>query len=142
MLPPLLLLLLLRLLLPLAAAAAELEQLSCLFGRCCRLALQSRVYSFFPETPPSQLEHLLQLHSLESLLSAIAGGGPGGPSGGLHGGEPLACNWCVRETIPRDRFSKVLGEALRCRESAIDGRVLPRTGELLLVVSHRWEFRI
>ncbi|OEH76118.1 hypothetical protein cyc_07010 [Cyclospora cayetanensis] len=101
-----------------------------------KLALQCRAYAFFPGVPESHVEHLLQMHSFEGLLSAIAGGPPVGapvwPSG-----EPLASRWCVRETIPADRFAQLLGAAIRSRDFAIDGRVLPRTGHLLLALTHR-----
>ncbi|KAL8436041.1 hypothetical protein ACSSS7_002001 [Eimeria intestinalis] len=137
-----------------AAAQAPIPQAiqqqldSHLTGPLRRLALQCRIYSFFPETPQSLLEHLLQLHSFESLLSAAAVGGapsgglpPGGPSSGglqsLFAAEPLASTWCVRETIPRDRFSRFLCEALHSRDFGLDCRVLPRTGQLLLALSHR-----
>lgn len=97
---------------------------------CCRLALQCRAYSFFPDLCEAQVEHLLQLLSFENLLAAVGGGAQVGC---------LASCWCVRETIPRDRFAHFLGYVLRSRKYTLEGTVNKRTGHLLLAVFHRYE---
>lgn len=93
-----------------------------------RVALMCRLYPFFPDLPPRQVEHLLLLTEFELLLKSIA------PDHAHDLGQARV----FHESVTKEHVVDTLSQAMQSKGAYLASQYVPRSDTLLLALHTRY----